>query len=353
MGLFGGGKGGGGGNQSGVYGPTLTPAESAQLAYVSAGSPAPNVAGPTSGQAYPTMGVASPNINTAAAQGLYSAGGATAAGLGRPLLGSNIAAYQNPYTDQVIKANEADILRGGQMGLNALDTAAGKAGAFGGSRHGIATGELGRNVMQQLAQSSAGLRQAGFQNAQQAAQFDITQNQAAAQQLANIAQQGFGMGQTVQQNLMAQGNQQQALQQALIDAAKGQYAGYTGHPAATLGYVSNALGATPVPQSQTTSKQPGLFDYLTLAATTAGAYYGAGGSDIRFKTDITLKKVLDNGIKVYDWVWNELGEKFKAKWQPSSGVIAQEIKDVIPEAVIERDGYLFVDYNHPELKGAL
>jgi hypothetical protein len=269
------------------------------------------------------------------------------------IAGTDLGAYQNPYTQQVIDASAADVLRNAQMGLNQLGTDATRAGAFGGSRHGVAMGEMGRGVASLLGQQSAQLRSQGFMNAQQMAQQDIQNRMSQAQQLANLGQQSFGYGQAIQSGLSQQGAQQQALQQALIDAAKGQYAGYTGQPANTLGYVSNALGATPVPQSQTTSKQPGLFDYLTLAATTAGAYYGAGGSDIRFKTDITLKKVLDNGIKVYDWVWNELGEKFKAKWQPSSGVIAQEIKDVIPEAVIERDGYLFVDYNHPELKGAL
>jgi hypothetical protein len=73
------------------------------------------------------------------------------------------------------------------------------------------------------------------------------------------------MGQQVQQNLMTQGALQQGIQQSLIDAAKQQYAGYTGAPASSIGYVSSALGATPVPQTQTTSKQPGLFDFLTLA----------------------------------------------------------------------------------------
>lgn len=193
------------------------------------------------------------------------------------VLGSNISAYQNPYTEQVIKANEADIMRGASMGLNALGTQASQAGAFGGSRHGVAMGEMGRNVLQQLAQSSAGLRQTGFMNAQQMAQADI-QNRlaqanlglAGAQQLGGLGQQSFGYGQAIQSGMAQQGAQQQALQQALIDASKSQFAGYTGQPASTLGYVSSALGATPVPQTQTTSKQPGLFDYLTLAASAFG-----------------------------------------------------------------------------------
>jgi len=186
------------------------------------------------------------------------------------IAGTNLGAYQNPYTQQVIDASAQDVLRNAQMGLNQLGTEATRAGAFGGSRHGVAMGEMGRGVASLLGQQSAQLRSQGFMNAQQMAQQDIQNRMQQAQQLANLGQQSFGYGQAIQSGLSQQGAQQQALQQALIDAAKGQYAGYTGQPASTLGYVSSALGATPVPQTQTTSKQPGLFDYLTLAASTFG-----------------------------------------------------------------------------------
>lgn len=193
------------------------------------------------------------------------------------IAGSDIGQYQNPYTQQVIDATQADILRGAQQGINALDYQAGRAGAFGGARHGVALGELGTGVAQQLAQTSAAQRQAGFQSAQQMAQSDI-QNRlsqanlglGAAQQLAGLGQQSFGYGTGIQSQLAAQGQQQQAMEQALIDAAKAQYAGYTGAPQAGLSYVTQALGATATPTTTTTSKQPGLFDYLTLAASVAG-----------------------------------------------------------------------------------
>ena len=192
------------------------------------------------------------------------------------IAGSDIGQYQNPYTQQVIDATQADILRGAQQGINALDYQAGRAGAFGGSRHGVALGELGTGVAQQLAQTSAAQRQAGFQSAQQMAQSDI-QNRlsqanlglAGAQQLAGLGQQSFGYGTGIQSQLAAQGQQQQAMEQALIDAAKAQYAGYTGAPQQSLGYVTQALGATATPMTTTTTKQPGLFDYLTLAASAA------------------------------------------------------------------------------------
>jgi hypothetical protein len=233
-----------------------------------------------------------PNINQMAAQGIKGAGIGSALGMGYTpsavtsgqLATTNMNPYMNPYNDAVVKANEADILRGGALGLNELGAQANAAKAFGGSRHGIATGEMGRNIVEQLAQSSAGLRQQGFQNAQQAAlsdigntlgadQFNVSsglqgaqQRLGAANQLGNISNLGFGMGQQVTQNLANQGNQQMMMQQALIDAAKQNYAGYTGQPQNTLGYLSQAIGASPVPQTQTSTRKPGLFDYLTLGA---------------------------------------------------------------------------------------
>lgn len=180
---------------------------------------------------------------------------------------TDIGQYQNPYTQQVIDANTADIMRGAQMGMNQLDYQAGRAGAFGGSRHGVAISELGRGVAEQIGQQSAGLRQAGFQTAQQMAQQDIQNRMQQAAQLGALGQTSFQTGRTIQQDLAAQGAQQQAMQQALIDAARQQYAGYTAAPAQSLGYTVQALGAAPVPQTTTQSRQPGLFDYLTLAAT--------------------------------------------------------------------------------------
>ena len=394
-----------------------------------------------------------PNVNQAAAQGIAGAGMTTAGELGyrpmavgsqnisgtdyqapmvagvSPVTAQNVQAgqlattslspYMNPYTQQVIQANEADILRGAQIGMNELGAQAQAARAFGGSRQAIAQSEMGRNVLQQLAQSSAGLRQAGFQQAQQAAQQDIAgamqaqlanqatglqaqtttgqqalqaqlANQAAQQQsgqfkasqaqsaalanqqaalqaalanqqaglagsqqrlgaasqLGNLANLGFGMGQTVTQNMMQQGALQQALQQQLIDEAKGQYAGYAGAPAQTIGYVSSALGATPVPQNQTTSKQPGLFDYLTMGASLASM------SDERLKTDIKVVGMLKNGIQLFTWKWNETAKKLGAEGQRTFGVMAQKLLETHPDAVfVGDDGYYRVNYGHPALSG--
>jgi len=96
------------------------------------------------------------------------------------------------------------------------------------------------------------------------------QRLAAGNQLANIGNLGFGQAQSVQQGMQQAGAQQQALQQMLADASRGQFGGLTGFPQQALGYMAQALGGLQLPQNTTTSRQPGLFDYLTLGAMMRG-----------------------------------------------------------------------------------
>ena len=241
------------------------------------------------------------NVNTASAGALQGAMAGTGQAMSYnpqqvqagQLANTNLQQYQNPYTQQVIDASAQDVLRNAQLGLNQLGTQAQRAGAFGGSRHGVAMGEIGRGVAQTLGQQSAQLRSQGFQNAQQMAQQDIANRMraqefnvgsglqgaqfrlGAANQLGNLGNLGFGIGQQINQNMMQQGAMQQALQQQLVDQARAQYQGYTGAPQSSIGYLSAALGATPNVSTTTASRQPGLFDYLSLGST-LGAGYLAG-----------------------------------------------------------------------------
>jgi hypothetical protein len=93
----------------------------------------------------------------------------------------------------------------------------------------------------------------------------------AANQMGALGQQAFGTGQAIQQQQAQQGILQQGMQQALIDAAKAQYAGYTGSPLAALSAPLAALGATPNQSTTTNSMKPGLFNYLQLGANVMGA----------------------------------------------------------------------------------
>jgi len=218
------------------------------------------------------------------------------------LASTDMGQYMNPYTQQVIERGQADIERQRQIATQDLGASAQKAGAFGGSRHGVSegtlAGEYGRMGMDFAAQQ----RQNAFQQAQQAAQYDIGQRyaadianrqaeeaaaarqqaanlanyqgqftganirQSAASGLAGLGQQGFNIGSQIQQQQAQQGLLQQGLQQALIDAAKGQYAGFTGAPSASLSAPLAALGATPGQSTTTQTQSPGLFNYLQTLA---------------------------------------------------------------------------------------
>lgn len=218
-----------------------------------------------------------PNVFGAAAQGMGQAG--MTAGMEtmyRPqtIAGTDLTQYTNPYETQVVNQSLQDLERARQMQANQLGAQATGAGAFGGSRQAIMESELGRNFLDQSARTASGLRQAGFQNAQQMAGQDIgyglqgSQNrQQAASTLGQLSNLGFGAGMALNEQAMQQGALSQGVNQMILDAAKNQYAGYQAAPTQSLQYATTALGATPTPTTTTNSKNPGLFDYLTLAAT--------------------------------------------------------------------------------------
>ena len=223
------------------------------------------------------------NVNTAAAQGLQQAQQGAAAGMGyRPMAitapnQAGLQQYTNPYESQVVQQSLNDLERSRLMTQNVGGAQAGAANAFGGSRHGIAEAETNRAFADQAARTASGLRQTGYQNAQQMERQAQMQNQsaglageqqrmAAGSQLGSLSNLGFGMGQTIQGRMDQQGAMQQALNQQLINAGKQQYAGYTGAPAQSLQYLLQAVGGAPASGSATETYDAGLFDYLTAGA---------------------------------------------------------------------------------------
>ena len=160
----------------------------------------------------------------------------------------------------------------------------------------------------------------------------------AGNQLANLGNLGFGMGQTLNRNMAQDGAMRQGLNQLLIDAARNQFNNYRNQPYSDVGLISAALGQSPVPQTTTTSKTPGLFDYLSLGASAM--------SDMRLKTNINQVGDLPNGLGIYTWNWtDEAVEKGLAN-NMHIGVLAQEVEKIMPSAIVHTDsGYMAVKYN--------
>ena len=99
---------------------------------------------------------------------------------------SDIAAFQDPFTQEVIEAQQAEIARLGEQQKRDARAQQIRAGAFGGSRGAIQEAEIGRNVLQQQARTGAELRSQGFQQAANQAQQAFEQAQARRQQAAQL-----------------------------------------------------------------------------------------------------------------------------------------------------------------------
>ena len=143
---------------------------------------------------------------------------------------SSVSQYFNPYEDAAVQQALTDIRRQGDIAGNQQNAAAVQAGAFGGSRQGLQSAELSRNVLEQQGRTAAGMRQAGFQSAMQQAQGDFANQQQRAQAQAQFGtqagQQAFEDAQRRQQGQSQFGssygqqthqNLQQARQQAFED----------------------------------------------------------------------------------------------------------------------------------------
>ena len=252
------------------------------------------------------------------------------------LLGQDIAAYQSPYQQQVIDLAMQDIQRQADIARGGAQERAIRAGAFGGSRSAILEAESQRPYAEQMARTAAGLRQAGFEQAQRAAERDIArqqelgifgagQAQQRALQQAQLGQQAgifgaeLGQQRRMQQAALEQqrqlagldiagraalrqpelemqaraqragllgglqqqqltglgllggiGAQQQALQQAAIDAQRGEFARALGYGPQQIGLLQAGMG-TPLISTTTTGKQKtGLGDILGTGAQLLG-----------------------------------------------------------------------------------
>jgi len=248
-------------------------------------------------------------IVPAALQGAqpYQAGSASA-GYGATQGYNPMTGYQgfmNPYMDEVVRQSEADIARQGKIQEQSVKAQGVGAGAFGGSRQAVAERELGRNIADQQARTSSGLRAQGFEQAQANALNAFEQQQQrqgqfaellgnlgtaygqlglqGAQTLGNLGQglgslgnQMAGLGELGQQlnirdvgTLMDIGNVQQGQAQAGLDALRQNQYQRVMAPYQQLGFFSDIFQGLPVGQSQTTTA-PGPNTTTQIAGTIYG-----------------------------------------------------------------------------------
>lgn len=258
-------------------GQTVTP----QPNVPSAGYTNPNPAG--AGQYSPITSSGQPNVYDQSAAALTGAQNATNNVINN---GPNVGGFMNPFTDMVGSSTMDAMERARAIAMSQTGGQAAGANAFGGSRHGVADAETNRAYFDSVGSTMGNLYNQGFNTSLGAAQQQQQTQLQGAGQLGQLSNLGFGFGQQIGQTQSQQGQLQQAIQQALIDAGKGQFEGFVNKPEQALQLPLAATGAANMGQNtSTTTKKAGLFDYLTLGATALGCWvaeevYGVGDSRV-------------------------------------------------------------------------
>ena len=172
----------------------------------------------------------------AAQDALQKQAAQAAAGLGALTGPDAYKPFMSPYQQEVIDTTLAEFDRNQTIQDIGMRDQAIAAGAYGGGREGVMAAESARNAAASRAQLQAQLLNQGFQQAQQAAAADLQ------------AQQGLGGYQS------QLGQQQQAVQQAQLDATQIAAREKMFQPFTQLGLVGQQLAQI----------QPGAFPTQTV-----------------------------------------------------------------------------------------
>lgn len=260
--------------------------------YPTGGAGAPNlVAGfaPAQNEAFSTIegaqGLAQPYIDTAAQ---YATAGAAPVYPNLPQFSqANISQYQNPYTQDVVNATEAQFNKQNAQQQNQLKGNAISAGAWGGDRAGVAQAELAGQQQTAEAPVIAGLYNEGYGqalgefNTQQQTALNAMQSDAWRQ--AQAAYQFGGLGAQAQQEalggagaLLQAGGLQQQLAQEQLNVPYEQFLQQQAYPFQTTQFLGNLVegaGSGMGGTSQTTTPGPSTLSQIAGLGLTGAAMY--------------------------------------------------------------------------------
>ena len=223
-------------------------------------------------------------------------------------LGSQMAGLgqQQVQRGQALGGFGSSLMQGGQQlgGLGQL--ASGMGQQFGQIGQGIAgLGQKGQGMLGNQINMLNQLGQQG-QSTQQAA---LSRQFQGAQQLANEPMQRLQQGQAL-----------------LAGSPMGGISGGTGTSAYQRGSYQEPSSASKA---------------LGAAGTIASLF---AISDVELKTNIKKIGEVEPNIGWYTWDWNDKAMELGAESEPTEGVLAQEVLEVKPDAVVVKNGYYAVDY---------
>jgi hypothetical protein len=187
--------------------------------------------------------------------------------------------FMSPYQQQVIDTTLTEFDKQRQQAMAGQNAQAIAGGAFGGAREGIQKAEYGAQTLQDRSALQAQLLQQGFGQAQQAAGQAFQQQQGLASLQPQLLGSQIGA-------MSALGQQQQAQQQAVLDAQAGAAKEAAFEPYTRYGLVGQQLtglaGGFPTQVQTYNPTQPAsplqtLLGTLTGAGGLAGKVLGKGG----------------------------------------------------------------------------
>jgi hypothetical protein len=213
--------------------------------------------------------------------GMQGLAGATSVG--------NIGAYMNPYTanvtDQIAKLGARNL---SENLLPGVSDAFVRAGQFGGSRMGEFGSRALRDTQESILGQQAQALQSGYGQALGASQADLSRQQGALGQLAQLSQVGQQMSTADVAALEAAGRGQQAQKQAELNAAQQQFQNEQLYPRQQMDWLSTQIRGmapiTPTTQTQSGSSTGATYSASPLSQLATGMAAGAGLYNLGTKT---------------------------------------------------------------------
>ncbi|CDM57370.1 tail fiber domain-containing protein [Rhizobium favelukesii] len=270
----------------------------------------------------------------------------------RSFLSGNVGDYMNPYLDQVESRAVDNAGTAFKNNLNTIGDTAISAGAFGGSRQGVAEGVAAAENARQVGDLSAQIRAQGFDTASGLMENDANRDlqgqqirTQAAGQLGDLATAGNTLSNQNSALLSALGQSQQQTNQQGLQEQYAKWQEQQNYPLQQLNLRLAALGATPYggTQSQTSTASGGGNTGMSAIGGFLGILPFLGGlSDERDKTDIEeLGKDPETGLTIY---------AYRYKGDPKNtpkvvGPMAQEVEKKWPGSVREIGGHKIIKAN--------
>tara|TARA_B110000858_G_C17808843_1_gene479661 strand:- start:367 stop:1653 length:1287 start_codon:yes stop_codon:yes gene_type:complete len=317
--------------------------------------------------------------------------------LGNQSVLGQIGNYMNPYNQIVTDQGIRDLNRSRLTQLSSDQDAQIGRGAFGGSRGALLEAETNKNYNEQVADFVGSQNQRAFDTASGMAsndmnrqltadttnagydmniggrnmdannQFNMYNNernqgrfdtQAAMDQERNMANAQFGdamldRNANLYNSIFDQqtggaagaskyGLLDRAIDQEQLDYNRSEFDREQGFDAYNLGLYNSAVSGVPFmgANSSTSQKKTGVGDVIGTGLQIASLF-----SDSRLKDNIKYEFTLTSGYKIYSWDWNNKAQELGITDQATSGVIAQEVAVIKPEAIeVDASGYLKVNY---------